>query len=114
VEDANISDCDTLTDEVKINLNMLGVLMLDEVVGEVDRTDVVTVDQCGSRQGAMEHRKQMTDLTHLRHAVGHGVVLRLSTRRKENQTYPLFSYKHACKIVALKVIKVVPELDNLR
>jgi hypothetical protein len=56
----------------------------------------------------------MMDLTHLRHAVGHGVVLHLSTRRKENQTYPLLSYKHACKIVALKVIKVVPELDNLR
>jgi hypothetical protein len=48
VEDANISDCDTLMDEVKINLNMLGVLLLDEVVGEVDRTDVVAADQCGS------------------------------------------------------------------
>jgi hypothetical protein len=99
---------------VKINLNMLGALILDGVGGEVDRTDVGAVDQGGSRQGAMEHRKQMTDSTRLRHAVGHGVVLRLNTQRQENQTNPLFSYKHACKIVALKVIKVMAELDNLR
>jgi hypothetical protein len=33
----NISDGDVLMDEVKINLNMLGVLMLDDIGGEIDR-----------------------------------------------------------------------------
>jgi hypothetical protein len=51
VEDANISDNGTLTDEVEINLNMLGALMLDKVGVEVDRVDVVAVDQGASRQG---------------------------------------------------------------
>jgi hypothetical protein len=44
VEDANISDDDELANEVKINLNMFGALMLDGVGGEVDRANVVIVD----------------------------------------------------------------------
>jgi hypothetical protein len=51
VNDANISIGNTLTDEVEINLNMLGALMLDKVGVEVDRVDVVAVDQGASRQG---------------------------------------------------------------
>jgi hypothetical protein len=38
---------------VEINLNMFGVLMLDEVGGEVDSIDVVAIDQGGPRQGAV-------------------------------------------------------------
>jgi hypothetical protein len=41
----NVSDDDALVNKVEINLNMLGALMLDGVSGEVDRADVVTVDQ---------------------------------------------------------------------
>jgi hypothetical protein len=43
--DMNISDGDTLANEVEINLNMLRALMLDGVGGEVDCADVVAVDQ---------------------------------------------------------------------
>jgi hypothetical protein len=56
-EDVTISDGDAFVDEVEINLNMFGVLMLDEVAGEVDHIDVVVVDQGGSRQGAMQLQK---------------------------------------------------------
>jgi hypothetical protein len=44
VEDTNIPDGNALTDKVEVNLNMLGVLVLDRVGGEVDGVDVVTVD----------------------------------------------------------------------
>jgi hypothetical protein len=44
VEDTHTSNDDALTDEVEIDLNMFGVLMLDVVGGEVDRADVVVVD----------------------------------------------------------------------
>jgi hypothetical protein len=50
IENANISDGDMVADEVEINLNMLGVLMLDGVGGEVDRADVLILDQGDSRQ----------------------------------------------------------------
>jgi hypothetical protein len=44
VEDTNVSDGNALVDKVKINLNMLGALVLNWVGGEVDGADVVTVD----------------------------------------------------------------------
>jgi hypothetical protein len=47
VEDTNVPDGNTLADYVKINLNMLGALVLNEVGGEVDGADVVAVDQNG-------------------------------------------------------------------
>jgi hypothetical protein len=51
VEDTNVSDGNVLTDEVEINFNMLGALVLDEVDGDVDGTDIVIVDQSDPRQG---------------------------------------------------------------
>jgi hypothetical protein len=47
VEDTNVPDGNALADYVKINLNMLGALVLNEVGGEVDGADVVAVDQNG-------------------------------------------------------------------
>jgi hypothetical protein len=47
MEDTNVPDDNILADEVEINLNMFGALMLDEVGGEVDSVDVVAVDQSG-------------------------------------------------------------------
>jgi hypothetical protein len=44
MEDGNV-----LTDKVKINLNMLGALVLNGVGGEVDGANVVVVDQSGPR-----------------------------------------------------------------
>jgi hypothetical protein len=52
VNDANISIGNTLADEVEINLNMLGALMLVRVGGEVDNVDVVAVDQIGQHASA--------------------------------------------------------------
>jgi hypothetical protein len=51
VEYMNVSDGNALADEVEINLNMFGALMLDRVGGEEDGVDVVSVDQSGSWQG---------------------------------------------------------------
>jgi hypothetical protein len=45
MEDTNIPDGNVLTDKVEINLDMLGVLVLDGVGGEVDDANVVMVDQ---------------------------------------------------------------------
>jgi hypothetical protein len=44
MEDADLADGDLLSNKVKINLHMLGVLMLNGVGGEIDDVDVVTVD----------------------------------------------------------------------
>jgi hypothetical protein len=47
VEDTNVPVGNMLVNKVKINLNMLGALVLNRVGGEVDGADVVAVDQNG-------------------------------------------------------------------
>jgi hypothetical protein len=51
VEDTHISNGDMLTDEVVVDLYMLGALMLDGVGGGVD---IVAVDQSDPRLGVMQ------------------------------------------------------------
>jgi hypothetical protein len=53
----NVPNSNALANKVKINLNMLGALVLNEVGGEVDGVDVVTVDQSGPRQGVVQLHK---------------------------------------------------------
>jgi hypothetical protein len=45
VQDADITDGNTFLDEVDVDLDMLRTLVLNEVDGEVDDADVVTVDK---------------------------------------------------------------------
>jgi hypothetical protein len=54
-----------VTDKVEINLNMLGVLVLNEVSGDADGADIVAVDQSDPRQGAVQHHKQLMKPAHL-------------------------------------------------
>jgi hypothetical protein len=49
MDDMNVPNGNALVDKVEINLNMLGVLVLDGVCGEVDGADDVAVDQSGLR-----------------------------------------------------------------
>jgi hypothetical protein len=43
MEYTNISNCNALPNEVKIDIDVFGELMLNEVVGHVDDINVVTV-----------------------------------------------------------------------
>jgi hypothetical protein len=44
MQDAHIPNGDALMDEVDVDLNMLGAVVLYRFGGEVDRIDVVTID----------------------------------------------------------------------
>jgi hypothetical protein len=48
MQDTEITNGNTLADEVEVNLNMLRSLMLNRVGGHADAADVVTVYQCGT------------------------------------------------------------------
>jgi len=53
MKNADVNNGHTLTDEVKIDLDVLGTLMLNRVVANVEGFDVVVVDQCGApKRGA--------------------------------------------------------------
>jgi hypothetical protein len=47
VEHTNVLNGNVLADKVKINLNMIGALVLNGVGGEVDGADIILVDQSG-------------------------------------------------------------------
>ena len=60
MHDADITNINMLLHEVKIDLNVLGALMLDRVGGHVDSADVVTIDQRGALRSSMELKEKLT------------------------------------------------------
>ena len=44
MQDTNFTKDDSLSDEVQVDLNMLGSLMLNRVGGEINGADIVIVD----------------------------------------------------------------------
>jgi hypothetical protein len=47
----NVVEGDSLPNKMEINLNVLHLLMLNWVVGEINDTNVVAVDQSGTAGG---------------------------------------------------------------
>jgi hypothetical protein len=58
---------------------MLRPLMLDGVGGEVDRTDIVAVDQCAPGGRSVQLSEKLSEPGGLRYAVSDSAVLRLGT-----------------------------------
>jgi hypothetical protein len=97
MEYADLTDDDSLSDKMKINLHMFGALMLNGVGGEVHGADVVAVDESVPRRRTLELMEQLAQPGGLSHAVGDGVVLgfraeprndRLSLGRPGHQVVP--------------------------
>jgi hypothetical protein len=63
---------------VKVDLHVLGALMLHRIGGEVDRADVVAVDEGNTLEGVVELLEKLSEPGGLGHAVGHNAVLSLS------------------------------------
>jgi hypothetical protein len=80
MEDADLVDGNLLSDKMKINLHMLGALMLNGVGGEVHGVDVVAVDKGASIRRSLELVEQLSQPSGLSHAVGNGTILGLSAR----------------------------------
>jgi hypothetical protein len=60
MKDTDLVDDNFLSDKMKINLCMLGVLMLNGVGGELYGTDVVTVDKGALRRRGLELLEQLS------------------------------------------------------
>jgi hypothetical protein len=79
MEDANLIDGDLFSDEVKINLHMLGALVLNGVAGEVNGTYVIAIDERTPRRRRLELQQQLAQPGGLGHTVGDDAVLGLRT-----------------------------------
>jgi hypothetical protein len=69
---------------VQVDLHMLRALMLHKVGEEVDRADVVAVDEGGALEGIVELVEELAQPGGLWHAVGHGTVLGLSAGARDD------------------------------
>jgi hypothetical protein len=59
VENPNITCSDTLADEVQVDLHVHRTLMLHEIGGEVDRADVIAVNECVAPREAGAARRPL-------------------------------------------------------
>jgi hypothetical protein len=71
-------------DLVKVDLHVLCALMLHGIGGEVDRIDIVAVDEGGTLEGAMELLEKPTEPGGIGHDVGHSAALNLSAEARDN------------------------------
>jgi hypothetical protein len=78
MEDADLADGNLLSDKMKINLHMLGALMLSGVGAKVHGADVVTVDKGAPRWRGLKLVEQLSQPSGLSHAVGNDTILGLS------------------------------------
>jgi hypothetical protein len=67
----------TLSNEVEIDHHVLCALMLHKI-GEVDRADIIAVDEGGTRERSVELMKKLMAPESFGHAIGHNVRLGLS------------------------------------
>jgi hypothetical protein len=79
MEDTDLIDGNVLSDKMKINLHMLGALMLNGVGGEVHNADIVTVDKSALRRWGLELMEQLTQPCGPSHAIGNDTILGIST-----------------------------------
>jgi len=75
MHDADITNSNTLPHEVKINLNVLGALMLDGVGGHVDGADVVTIDQGSTPRRCMKLEEKLAQPSGFGNTISHSTVL---------------------------------------
>jgi hypothetical protein len=70
-ENPNITGSDPPADKVRVDLHVLRALMLHVIGVEVDRDDVVIVDEAGALEKVVELEEKLAQAGGLCHAVGH-------------------------------------------
>ena len=79
MKDTKITNGNPLPDEVEVNLNMLGALMLNRIGGHVDGADVVTIHQCGLAEGGVQLLQELTQPGSLGDTISHYAILNFCT-----------------------------------
>lgn len=85
VGNTNVFDGNVLADEVKIYLNMLRALVLDQVDGDVGCIDVVTIDDDILGEQAMELLEKMAQPTHFSHTIDDVAMLGFHARASDRR-----------------------------
>jgi hypothetical protein len=85
-KDPNVTGSDTLVGDMQVDLPVLRALMLHKIGVEVDRADVVAVDEGGTLEGVVELLEKLTKPVGLCHTIGHNAVLGLCVGARDRLT----------------------------
>ena len=77
----NVTNSNTLTDEVEINLDMLRTLMLNRIGGEIHSTYIVTIDKCRPCERTVKFQKELSQPASLSNTIGNRPVLSSALER---------------------------------
>ena len=83
MKNSKITNGNPLPDEVEINLNMLGSLMLNRIGGHVDDDDVVTIHQRSVAKRGVELQEELAQPCSFYNSISHSVILSFSTRPRD-------------------------------
>jgi hypothetical protein len=74
MQNPDISERNTFTHEMEIDLHMLSPLVLNRVGGEVDRGDVVAIDYCSTLQRLSKLLHELTQPAGLSDGVSNSAI----------------------------------------
>ena len=80
MQDADFTEGDSFSNEVQVDLNMLGSLMLNRVGGEVNGADIITVDHCSATERAAKLCQELVQPAGFGDTVRNSSIFRLCTR----------------------------------
>lgn len=83
MKNADVTGGNALPNEVQIDLDVLGALMLDGVGGHVDGADVVTVDKSSAAQRDVQLQEKLSKSGDLCNSIGDCSVLGLGTGARD-------------------------------
>jgi len=79
VQDADFTEGDSFCNEVQVDLNMLGSLMLNRVGGEVNGADIIAVDHCNTTEWAVKLYQKLAQPAGFGDSIRDCLILRLCT-----------------------------------
>jgi hypothetical protein len=79
MQDTKITNGNSLSNEVTINLNVLCTLMLNWIGGHVDCVDVVTIHQRGASEGRVQLDEKLSQPGGFCNSISYYAILGLST-----------------------------------
>ena len=85
MKNSEITNCNPLPNEVKINLDVFRALMLNRVGGHVDSTDIITIYQCSAAKRGTKLLKELAQPSSLSNSIGHSAILSLRTGPRDSR-----------------------------
>ena len=80
MKNSNVPKRNTISNEVKIDLDVLGTLMLNRVRGHIDGADIVAKNNCGSRERSVKLLEELAKPTCFSDGISDSSILCLSAR----------------------------------